>query len=310
MKRLLSIFVALLLAVAACGDNVDETTSSTASPPTSAATAVTPTTSPTTAPPATVGPTTPPTITSPPTGDFVSVFFPVDGLIAPVARLVPPGQDPATVAVTELLRGPSADEVAGTPPMWQVVDGAELVGVTVADGVATVDISEEFDSPTGTSGELMRLSALTYTLTDLPEVDEVVLLIDGKRLQYFGGHGWDITPSLTRTTFMENQGAFGSIAILDPAWWLPVANPVVVSGYAEGYEGKVMFGLYDNDGLELVVGEAEVVPTGWDLGVFDISIPYSVEFEQLGAVMVWDGSAGTGSQANLIEHSIWLTPVR
>lgn len=319
MKRLVTLLAAFLLFIAACGDGSDDSTvapttsaAPTSQPATSVpATTVAPTTSvtPTTATSVTIGPTTPPTITSPPNGDsYVAVFFPVDGLIAPVARPLGPGEAPEVVAVAALLDGPTADEIAGTPSMSGVADGAELLGISIEGDTVTVDISGEFNAPTGTSGELMRLSTLTYTLTDLPAVDQVILLIDGERLQYFGGHGWDITPSLTRTTFMENQGAFGSIAILDPAWWLPVATPVTVSGYARGFEGKVMFGLYDYDGLEIATGEAAVTPTRWDLGLYEITIPFSVDFAQLGSLMVWDGSEGAGTQANLVEQAIWLLP--
>ncbi|NND03556.1 MAG: hypothetical protein HKN91_12295, partial [Acidimicrobiia bacterium] len=273
-------------------------------------TTATPTTAtPTTAPPTTIGPTTPPTITSPPTGgEYVSVFLSVGAHLAPFARQIAAGDAPEVVALNALLAGPTVDEMAGTPEVFGVVWGAELLFISIDGNVATVDFSGEFNSPTGTSGELSRLSALTLTLTSLPDVEHVVLMIDGERIQFFGGHGWNITPSLTLGDFIGNRGAFGEVAILSPAWWMPVTSPVMVTGYAEGFAGEVTYGLYDNDGLELATGEAAVMPSAYDYGSYEIAIPFSVETAQLGAVMVWDGSEGPTAQANLVEHPIWLMP--
>ncbi len=311
MKRLPPLLVALLIVVAACG-GAGETTTSVAPTTSAAPTTEPPIIEPPTTASSTIGPTTPPTITAPPTSvEHVSAYMSVGGWVAPVARALEPGADPVLAAVTAMLAGSTADEKAGSPSIHGVAEDVELLGLTVANGVAVVDLPKEFDTPTGTSGETQTLAALTFTLTEFDDINEVVLMIDGERIQYFGGHGWDITPSIDRDTFMANEGAFGAVAVCEPAWWLPVTSPVTVAGYAQGFLGNVMFALYDNEGLELASGEVALTPLAVDFatyGSYEISIPYTVDFAQLGAVMVWDGSAGASVQANLVEQAIWLMP--
>ena len=114
MKRLVIVLSCLLLVVAACGDGGDQTTTTAPGPTvtsTTASTTAPPATTapPTTAPGTTIGPTTPPTITSPPLGgDYVAVYFDVGGALAPVSRILEPGDSPELVAMQHLLQGPSA----------------------------------------------------------------------------------------------------------------------------------------------------------------------------------------------------------
>ena len=71
------------------------------------------------------------------------------------------------------MAGPSSDEIAGTPAISTAIpEGTEVLAVDVADGLATVDLSGEYDDGGGSFGMFARLAQVVYTLTRLPEVNE------------------------------------------------------------------------------------------------------------------------------------------
>lgn len=300
MKAAGTLLLALALVAAACGDG--DSTASTTTPPTTTST----TTTTTTLPP---DPTTTTTLIPSDTME-VRAYFLVDGFLGPVTREIESTTAVASAAVNALIAGPTPDEQAGTPPIYGgLPTGTELLGLTIADGVARVDMSAEFDEPTGTYGELANLSQLVFTLTQFPTVEEVVLMIEGDQIQYFGGHGFDVTPSLTRDTFIENQGVLGEILIDQPAWWAETTSPLLVDGMALVFEGTVQYALYDNDGLELASGFTTASGDGPpNYGSFQFGIPYEVDTPQMGALMMWEQSAKDGSQIHLVEHPVWLNP--
>jgi peptidoglycan hydrolase-like protein with peptidoglycan-binding domain len=106
----------------------------------------------------------------------VSVSFLRGEQLASVAR---PGSTP-TGAVRALLRGPTDREVKRGFRTY-VPAGTALHSVTIANGVATVDLGARFTA--GDRGSLLaRLSQLVRTLTVPPQVKSVQLLIDGAKV--------------------------------------------------------------------------------------------------------------------------------
>lgn len=85
---------------------------------------------------------------------------------------------PVEVAIRLLLQGPTAQErKAGFNSA--ITAGTELIGVTVKDGVADVNLSAEFETVTSQLGHLMKISQVVWTLTELPEVEAVRFRIHG-----------------------------------------------------------------------------------------------------------------------------------
>ncbi|MCP4224318.1 MAG: hypothetical protein GY773_13325, partial [Actinomycetia bacterium] len=211
-------------------------------------------------------------------------------------------------AVNLLIGGPTADERAGTPAIsGGLPDGTELLGLTIADGTARVDLSSEIEDIGGTFGEMSVLAQLVFTLTQFSTVDEVVLLIEGQQVEFFGSHGMDVTPSIDRDYFLGG-GLVAEILIDTPAWFAPAGSPILVSGLARAFEATVQWALYDNDGLVLDEGFTMASTGGPDWGTFQFAVPYTVDTPQLGALMMWEDSARDGSPIHLVEHPIWLTP--
>jgi spore germination protein GerM len=138
-----------------------------------------------------VGPTTTTTATAPATADEVPelvVYFLKDGALIPVARdlsvlNVRPLPDLGPLTVELLLYGPGAWDAAPLPDpvaaaeaelTSAIPEGTELLGLTVADGVAVVDFSTEF-----ASASPQAIAQVVYALTRLDGVAEAAFAIRG-----------------------------------------------------------------------------------------------------------------------------------
>lgn len=162
----------------------DDTT--TTQPPADDDTVTTPTTTTTTTPPPSADDQTDP----PDTVDraFVKVYFVYDGRTArPVIRSVDePGV--AAGAIEALIAGPTAEEQADN--LYSAVPADSLLlGLTIEDGLATIDLSREFEVGGGSFNILSRLAQVVYTLTEFPTVDDVLFHLDGEPVDVFSGEG-------------------------------------------------------------------------------------------------------------------------
>ena len=111
----------------------------------------------------------------------VQMYFPAqDGrLLVPVSRMVYSDDDVAT-AVFEFLRGPKAESGLETP----LDNDVELLGVSVKDGVVTINFSPEFTKIAERSdGGVQAMRALMMTCTRYPGIKKVKILVDGKPYQ-------------------------------------------------------------------------------------------------------------------------------
>jgi spore germination protein GerM len=90
----------------------------------------------------------------------------------------------------ELLAGPSAAEQETWPLLATAIpEGTDLLGLTISDGVAKVDLSSEFESGGGTWSVTARLAQVVYTLAQFDTVDAVEFSIDGEVVELFSGEG-------------------------------------------------------------------------------------------------------------------------
>ncbi|MDO5300189.1 MAG: GerMN domain-containing protein [Clostridia bacterium] len=111
----------------------------------------------------------------------VQMYFPAqDGrLLVPVSRTVYASDDVAT-AVFEFLRGPKEDSGLETP----LPDSVQLLGVSVQDGVVTINFTKDFTQIAEQSdGGVQAMRALMMTCTRYPGIKKVKILVDGKPYQ-------------------------------------------------------------------------------------------------------------------------------
>lgn len=118
----------------------------------------------------------------------IAVFFVRDEMLVSVRREAPGPARLAEFAVRALLAGPDAEDQAAAMTT-AIPQGAELLEVDVAGGVASVSLSKEFELSAEQRILVLRLGQVVYTLTDLPRVRAVRFLIDGEPVGVIGQDG-------------------------------------------------------------------------------------------------------------------------
>jgi len=100
----------------------------------------------------------------------------------------------ARQAVIELIKGPENSELYPTIPK-----GTQVNEVYIADEIVYIDLSEEIftNHPGGSSGELMTIYSIVNTLTEIPPIKGVQILVGGNEKNSLVGH-IDISMPLLR----------------------------------------------------------------------------------------------------------------
>ena len=304
--RLLVAVTALALVVGACGTEEAGETTTTAAP----STTIAPQTTTTAAPTTTAGPETTTTTETEPTG--MAVYFmleQLEGEEPPGPFLVPVyrdaiGAESAMTAMELLLAGPTSDEIAGTPAISTAIpEGTKVLGVEVAQGVATVDMSGEFDDGGGSFSMFARLAEVVYTLTRLPDIDAVAFEIEGEPVTVFSSEGIELDGPQQRDDYYD---LLHPIFVDLPAWGEPVTSPIQVSGLSNVFEAVSQVMLTDDDGEPLFEDIVTATCGTGCWGEWSIEIPYEVDREQFGALIVWEFSAEDGSRIHIREYPVRL----
>ncbi|MEN9644532.1 MAG: hypothetical protein RL238_1201 [Actinomycetota bacterium] len=245
MRRLPGIVIPLLL-LAACGSTT-ESSGTTGAPSTGEVTTTMPDTS---VPESTVPDTTsPPDTTLPPTDEpAVALYFVRGEVLTVVGRSI--GTWEPTAVVQALLAGPTeAERAAGVTSL--VPEGTEVHGVTIDGNAATVDLSAEFESGGGSLAVLLAVAQVTFTLTQLPDVDEVWFRIDGEPREMLTGEGVMVDPA-TRDRFQD--GLLPSILLEEPFDRSALTDPIVIGGTTNAFEATVNYRVLDEAGAVIVEG--------------------------------------------------------
>ncbi len=238
----LGLVLGLLAIASACG-NGDDTATSTVPPDTTTTPSSTTTTSDspettepavTTSPASTTPESTPaPTVTSPePALVDVRIYLLRDERLAIAHRQV---EGPAVLrnALAELLDGPTDSERAGGLHT-EIPDGTTLSDINLADGLATVDLSRDYERGGGTLSMTARLAQVIFTATQFDNVDEVRFWLDGAPVEFFGGEGIVLSEPQQRR---DVDWALTKGIIIDtPLPGSAVTSPITVTGEADVFE--------------------------------------------------------------------------
>lgn len=279
-----------LLGLAACGSNGD----SDGSASTDVGLTSTPTTAPTSS---TSGVTT----TAPAARSVVRAYLLRDEKVGPVAREVT-GRAVAAGAMEALLAGPTDAErelgFASTIPT-----GTQLLGVRVASGVATVDLSAEFASGGGSLSMMGRAAQVVYTLTQFPSVQSVAFELEGEPLTELGGEGLLLTEPQTRAAW---EAFTPAIMVESPLPFAEVASPLRITGTANTFEASFVVTVTDGDGLIVYERPAMATSGTGTRGTFDVTATFDVPRAGVGAVIVFAESPMDGSRIDLLEVPVRL----
>lgn len=236
MKRLFPALLAGLLIgllFAGCGDGGTGdagpiTTTSSTTVPADADTSTTSGGTPATTIPPTTG-TSDTTLPPADTATTLTVYFlNSDGEAISTTRTVTT-QAVAAAAMGFLIEGPTpAEEAAGLSTA--VPTDSLVLGIEIADGIAFLDMSREFEAGGGSMAILGRLAQVVYTLTEFPTVDRVQILLDGEEAEYFSGEGVIIADPLTPEEFNSAVPFGGEFTGSSASVWDQGDLPTVTEG--------------------------------------------------------------------------------
>lgn len=206
----------------------------------------------------------------------------------------------AEAAMRELLAGPTAEEKEfGLGAV--IPAGTRLNGVSILDGVATVDLSRAYESGGGSLSMLLRVAQVVFTLTQFDGVERVAFALDGVPAQAIGGEGIVVSPPVTRADF---EGQAPAILVESPVPGQQVGNPVRVSGTANVFEAQFMVEVVDPEGLVVATRSVMATSGTGTRGTFTASIPFAVTRAGLGEIVFYEPSPKDGSRTNLVEIQV------
>ena len=244
------------------------------------------------------------TQTTPATVPLKVWFARGDGLVA-VERDHAPTAAVAKAAVQALLSGPSAAERAsglGTA----IPAGTKLLGISLHDGVATVDLTSEYQTGGGSLSMQLRLGQVVYTLTEFPTVKKVLFHLDGAPVDVFSGEGIVLAGAVSRSDYADLLPA---ITVAQPVPGARITSPVKVSGTANVFEANVSIEVLDATGA--IVGKTFTTATCGTgcRGTYSASVPFDVTATQHGVLVVHDDdAAGTGTPPHSVRVPVVLSP--
>ena len=315
MKRTLLPLLTLVL-LAACGSATGDLGSVAPPAPTSQASLDVPTAEPTPGDTQVPGSSDEPDQTPKPGGTpaptttvrayfYLGSFVDNAGLV-PVLREIPKTQAVGAAALNELLAGPNDAELGARPAMYTVIpDGTRFLGLRIEGGIATVNLSREFESGGGSASVLGRLAQVVYTLTQFPTVQGVRFELDGEPVEVFSGEGVVLSEPVGRDDYYDQ---LPTIFVDRPAWGGVLANPARVTGLANTFEATFQVRIADGDGRALAQGPVMATCGTGCWGTFDVTIQYSVAAAGWGTLQVYELSAMDGSVVHRTEYPVWLTP--
>jgi hypothetical protein len=208
------------------------------------------------------------------------------------------------IALEDLLSGPNSAEREAFIGS-EIPAGTELLGLDIDDGVATVDLSDEFARGGSTLEETARLAQVVYTITQFDTVRSVRFRIGGEPVDAFGSHGIVLDRPQTRKGY---QVLLPAILVESPSIGERVDNPVTVSGTANVFEATVSLRILNARGKEIARTFTTATCGTGCRGDYSVSVPYGVDREQPGIIEVFESSAENGRPINVVRVPVTLTP--
>jgi hypothetical protein len=201
-----------------------------------------------------------------------------------------------------LLEGPTAAESAAGL-FGAIPQGTRFLGLNISNGVATVNLSKEYESGGGSLSMSMRLAQVVYTLTQFPTVTKVNFQLEGVPVSVFGGEGIVLGHPVGRADYEDMAPA---ILVESPTVGGTVSSPLHITGSANTFEATFIADVLDSSGA--VIGEKVVTATSGSgtRGTFDVTVPYSLDQGGDGTLVVFEESAKDGSRINVVEIPLKL----
>jgi hypothetical protein len=234
----------------------------------------------------------------------VSAYFLRDGKITTVHRSIPETPQIATEALKQLLMGPTDDEKkAGLST--SIPDATVVLGLSIADKIATVNLSSDFGQSSDTQSLTERLAQVVYTLTQFSTVTTVSFQLDGDDINKIGSVGLPLPKPVGRSDY---ESVTPAIFVDSPAPGDTVSTPLRLIGTANTFEAAFTIVIVDAQNNVLTEQHAQSSSGSGTRGTFNLTVPYKVTKQQPGKVVLFDVSAKDGSQADQVVIPVTLMP--
>ncbi len=253
------------------------------------------------------GPTTTRSDTTLPAPASLEVWFARGEELVSVRRTHEATPRVATAAIEALLSGPTRDErAAGFTSAIPAV--TRLLGISIKGGVATIDLTSEYQSGGGSLSMQVRLGQVVYTLTQFPTVKTVSFRLDGTPVSVFSSEGIVLSQPVGRGDYRD---LLPVIVVSRPTGGARVTSPVTVLGTANVFEANVTVKVLDAKGR--VVGNTFTTATCGTgcRGTYSVDVSFRSDREQRGTIVVSDDdAAGVGRPPHEVRVPVVLAPSR
>jgi Spore germination protein len=202
----------------------------------------------------------------------------------------------AKAALNELISGN-----VQTKGAYRVIPAdTKILGVSIANGIATVDFSKEvLKANVGSAGEELGIMSIVNTLTEFPTVSSVQFTVEGNAgtAKDWWGH-----VGLSNQPFKRNINK-----VYEPVIWVnfpvsgqKVSSPITLQGTAIIFEATVNYHLKDSAGNLLAEGYVMANAGAPDRGDFQKSIEFKPSTTGKGTLEVFEVSPKDGSEINKV----------
>lgn len=115
--------------------------------------------------------------------------------LVPETHKVPVNSHPARTAIELLIAGAKNPELVGVMPQ-----GTKIKNIVIKDHIAYVDFDDKLIKKNvgGSAGEILLVGAIVNTLTEFPDIHQVQILVEGKKIETISGH-MDTSEPLSRS---------------------------------------------------------------------------------------------------------------
>jgi spore germination protein GerM len=262
-------------------------------PSTSGATRVAP--APSTASGASSVPTTTPATTTPtPSTTGATVYLVRSGSLAAGETRPVPSDAPAMGALASMLAGANARE-KGAGLSSAIPAGTRVLRLSVAHGIAKVDLSAAFASKASERQARLRLAQVVYTLTGFASVRGVTITVGGRPLTTLGGV--PVGGQLSRPQF---ESVLPAIFVEQPRPFSKVTSPLLLTGTANVFEAQFIAEIYSPSGKLLAHEAVHAAAGSGTRGGFSARVRFGAAQSGIGKLRVYEPSAKDGSAVHVV----------
>jgi hypothetical protein len=179
--------------------------------------------------------------------------------------------------------------------------GSALHGVSIAGGVATVDVSSAFAAPAARTQIRMRLAQLTYTATQFPTVSSVRLEVNGQIVTAIDGA--PVPQPAARGDFFRLLPA---ILVSRPAIGAVVPARVTIAGTADVFEAALTVRIINARGRLLARQHITASCGSGCRGNYSVALTYHVRRSQGGTIVIFD-SGGRIAHPHIVRVPVRLS---